>query len=77
VSPETDAKGRPVVVFSVRQWPQDDQDWLRMVIDALEVRVACYVLLWDVFGYIYIYVDMASQNSNRGKQVFSGPQGYD
>lgn len=37
VSSVKDAEGRPVVVFSVLRWPKDDQDWLRMVIDALEV----------------------------------------
>ncbi|CAM9709607.1 unnamed protein product [Pylaiella littoralis] len=36
VSSVKDAKGRPLVVFSVRRWPKGDQDWLRMVIDALE-----------------------------------------
>lgn len=50
VSSVKDAKGRPLVVFSVRRWPKGDQDWLRMVIDALEVCCEIFfVLNRDVF----------------------------
>lgn len=50
VSPVKDIDGRPIVVLTARRWPEEDDEWLHMLIYALEVGDPLFRTVPDFFG---------------------------
>lgn len=50
VSPVKDMDGRPIVVLTARRWPEEDDEWLHMLIYALEVSDPSCRTVSDLFG---------------------------